>query len=105
MQLALDQLSGGRAKDQITWAASHNRLADADVFLRALSEQEWHHLKDWSRSRARESRTADQHDAWTVATRLRDADLHGDLDTYLEPCLTPDERKVADIEGWILGVA
>ena len=59
----------------------------------------------WSRSRARESRTADQHDAWTVATRLRDADLHGDLDTYLEPCLTPDERKVADIEGWILGVA
>ena len=52
-----------------------------------------------------ESRTADQHDAWTVATRLRDADLQGDLDTYLEPCLTPDERKVADIEGWILGVA
>ena len=35
-----------RLKDQITWAASHNRLADADVFLRALSEQEWHHLKD-----------------------------------------------------------
>ena len=33
----------------------------------------------WSRGFARENRTADQHDAWSVATWLRGADLDGSL--------------------------
>jgi hypothetical protein len=58
----------------------------------------------WSRALPRKERTADQHDAWSVSTWLRDADLDGRLGSYLEPSLTPNERQVAGIEGWILGV-
>lgn len=58
----------------------------------------------WSRSFPQEGRTADQHDAWSVAAWLRDADLDGSLGGYLAPLLTPAEREVAQIEGWILGV-
>ena len=58
----------------------------------------------WSHGFARENRIADQHDAWTVATWLRSADLDGRLAGFLNPSLTAVERRVAQIEGWILGV-
>jgi hypothetical protein len=58
----------------------------------------------WSRERPSAGRTPDQHDAWTVAACLRRADLDGSLATFLEPSLTPVERNVARVEGWILGV-
>ena len=57
----------------------------------------------WSRGFAREGRTPDQHDAYAVAAWMRGADLDGSLAGFFNPVMTPDERKVAQIEGWILG--
>jgi hypothetical protein len=51
-----------------------------------------------------DGRTADEHDAWSVATWLRDADRRGTLKHYFAPPLTLPERKRAALEGWILGV-
>jgi hypothetical protein len=39
-----------------------------------------------------------------VAAWLQRADQNGSLGSYFNPPLTPEERQVADIEGWILGV-
>ena len=58
----------------------------------------------WSRSFAREARTADQHDAYSVAAWLRHADLDGSLVSFFDPYLSPPERTVAQVEGWILGI-
>ena len=51
-----------------------------------------------------ENVTDDQHDAFCIASWLRDADIEGKLSDYFEPGLNPENRKVAEIEGWILGV-
>jgi len=59
----------------------------------------------WSRGFARESRTADQHDAYSIAAALSRADRNGSLAAFLNPDLTPPERTVAQVEGWIMGVA
>lgn len=59
----------------------------------------------WNRSFARENRTGDQHDAWSIADWLSRADRDGSLASFLNPDLTPPERTVAQAEGWILGVA
>jgi hypothetical protein len=58
----------------------------------------------WSRSFPMRNRTSDQHDAFTVAAWLSCADDDGSLDGFLKPDLTPHERSVAEVEGWILGV-
>lgn len=58
----------------------------------------------WSKSIPKGNRTADQHDAYSVATWLRQADLEGRLTTYINPSLSPAERTLAQVEGWILGV-
>jgi hypothetical protein len=58
----------------------------------------------WSRSFPKESRTGDQHDAFSIAAWLSRADLDGSLAAFLKPDLTPPERAVAQVEGWILGV-
>lgn len=58
----------------------------------------------WSRSFEREGRNADQHDAYSVAAWMRNADLDGSLAGFFKPSLTPGQRMVAQIEGWILGV-
>jgi hypothetical protein len=52
-----------------------------------------------------EGRTADQQDAFATAEWLRRADANGSLAQFLMPELEPRERKTAEIEGWILGVA
>lgn len=57
----------------------------------------------WRRSFPPEERTPDQHDAYSVAAWMRNADLDGRLAQFFKPSLTPDERTIADIEGWILG--
>jgi hypothetical protein len=49
-------------------------------------------------------RNDDQHAAYAVAAWLRRADMNGSLPQFLNPALEPDERKAAQIEGWILGV-
>mgnify|MGYP001580428157 FL=1 len=58
-----------------------------------------------SHSFARESRDSHQHDAYSTAAWMRRADLDGSLAAFLLPSLTPPERAVAQVEGWILGVA
>jgi hypothetical protein len=56
------------------------------------------------RRHAREGRTVDEHDAWSVARWLQETDRHGSLARYLEPPLTAAERRLAALEGWILGI-
>ena len=58
----------------------------------------------WSHSFSRDGRNPDQHDAYTIAEWLRRSDLDGSLERFFKPSLEPSERKVAEIEGWILGV-
>lgn len=58
----------------------------------------------WSKGFAREDRTQDQHDAFSVAAWLRHADLDGKIATYFNPHLKPAERTVAQVEGWIFGI-
>lgn len=47
----------------------------------------------------------DQHDAFSVAQWLRDADRDGRLAAALQPQLSIEEQRLAAIEGWILGVS
>ncbi len=75
------------------WEVPAGRSAIAEVFP-AL----------WSRSFPREGRGADQHDAYSVAAWISRADHDGTLAGFLSPALTPPERTVAEVEGWILGV-
>jgi hypothetical protein len=58
----------------------------------------------WSRGFTREDRTADQHDAYSVTAWMRQADLDANLASFFDPSLSPLERTVAQIEGWILGI-
>jgi hypothetical protein len=58
----------------------------------------------WSRGFVNEGRTADQHDAFSIAAGLSRADRDGALAALLRPDLTPPERTLARLEGWILGV-
>ncbi len=58
----------------------------------------------WKHAFATEERNADQHDAYSVAAWLRQADFDGQLAKFLSPSLTPQERTVAEVEGWILGI-
>ena len=59
----------------------------------------------WSRGFANEGRTGDQHDAYIIAAWLSRADQDGSLAAFLNPDLSPPERTLAEVEGWILGVA
>ena len=58
----------------------------------------------WKHAYAVNGRTADQHDAYSVAAWLRQADLDAQLAGFLNPDLTGSQRAVAGVEGWILGV-
>jgi hypothetical protein len=59
----------------------------------------------WSRGFAQDGRTRDQHDAYSVAAWLARADRDGGLAALLNPDVPPAERALAQVEGWILGVA
>ena len=58
----------------------------------------------WSRGFPREDRSSDQHDAYSVAAWMRQADSSGVLADFLHPHLQEAARKTAKVEGWILGV-
>ena len=58
----------------------------------------------WSHGFARQDRTGDQHDAFSIAAWLSRADRDGSLAAVLKPGLSPLERTIAQVEGWILGV-
>lgn len=59
----------------------------------------------WKHAFPRDERTPDQHDAYTIAAYLSQADRDNRPGPFFEPSLTPAERMVAGVEGWILGVA
>ena len=59
----------------------------------------------WSHSFPRDGRNSDQQDAYATAEWLRQRDLDGGLERFFSPSLTAHERAVAEIEGWILGIA
>ena len=58
----------------------------------------------WKHAFAVNGRTADQHDAYSVAAWMRQSDLDGQLARFFNPDLTNPQRAVAGVEGWILGV-
>ncbi len=58
----------------------------------------------WSRSFPSAGRSPDQQDAFATAEWLRRADTNGTLSQFFAPELEPSERKMAEVEGWILGV-
>lgn len=51
-----------------------------------------------------EGRSGDEQDAYAVARWLAEMDGRGALGRYFEPPLSEEERQVAALEGWILGV-
>jgi hypothetical protein len=51
----------------------------------------------------REGRDVHQHDAYCLARWLRDMDTTDRLQDYFSPELSPAQRNIAGIEGWILG--
>ncbi len=59
----------------------------------------------WSRSFPVDDRNAHQHDAYSVARWMLEADAAGWLDGFFTPTLTPTEQVLAQVEGWILGLA
>ena len=62
------------------------------------------YLAIWRSSFERAERNPDQHDAYCIAAWLSAADRTGTLSGFLKPDLTPPERTLAQVEGWILGV-
>jgi hypothetical protein len=58
----------------------------------------------WSRSFAQGNRDSHQHDAYSIAAWMRQADGNGSLATFAGPSLDEADRRAAEIEGWILGV-
>lgn len=53
----------------------------------------------------REKRTQDQQDAYSVARWLKESNERGILQHYFHPPLTAEEKQVALLEGWILGIS
>lgn len=58
----------------------------------------------WSKSFSQGSRDSHQHDAFSITEWMRQADHDGSLSKFFDPSLNREERRIADIEGWILGV-
>jgi hypothetical protein len=58
----------------------------------------------WSKGFSREDRTVDQHDSYSIAEWMTRTDSEGLLPTFFDPVLSPEQQRIADIEGWILGV-
>jgi len=58
----------------------------------------------WPRRLPSGSREGNSQAAYATAAWLQRADLNGSLSQYLNPPLEPEERQLAAIEGWILGV-
>jgi hypothetical protein len=55
----------------------------------------------WMRRFERDDRDDDEQAAYAVAAWLQRADQNCSLGSYWNPPLTPEEREVAAIEGWI----
>lgn len=51
-----------------------------------------------------DGRKADEQDAYAVARWLAETVARGALDSYFNPPLTLEERRVAGLEGWMIGI-
>jgi hypothetical protein len=51
-----------------------------------------------------EGRESHEHDAYSITRWLQEMDWRGVLPGYFNPPLTLPERRIANLEGWILGV-
>lgn len=58
----------------------------------------------FSRRNSRENRKPDQQDAYAVARWLAEMDQHDLLQHYLATQLTPKQKLLTSLEGWILGI-
>jgi len=58
----------------------------------------------YKHSFAAEDRNPDQHDAYSIAAWMQQADQNDQLTVFLNPNLPPAMRGEAEVEGWILGV-
>jgi hypothetical protein len=58
----------------------------------------------WSRTFPQQDRDGHQHDAYSIAAWMRRADQNGSMPLFVHVDLEAQERTVAEIEGWILGV-
>ena len=65
----------------------------------------WRSIRRYGAVNSREERNGDRHDAYSAAAWMRRADLDGSLAAFLNPSLATPEHAVAQVEGWILGVA
>jgi len=59
----------------------------------------------WSHGFPRDGRDSHQQDAYAAADWVRRSDQEGGLARFFSPSLTAHEKEVAEIEGWILGIA
>jgi hypothetical protein len=59
----------------------------------------------WTRRFPRDDRDGDEQAAFATAAWLQRADRNGSLAGFFRPNLTPEQLRIAGIEGWILGVA
>jgi uncharacterized short protein YbdD (DUF466 family) len=76
------------------WAIAEGKSVIAEVYPSILRNRY-----------PKQDRSADEHDAYSVAQWLQETCERGFLGRYLDPPLTPKERQIAELEGWILGVA
>ncbi|MBM4270681.1 MAG: hypothetical protein FJ139_00780 [Deltaproteobacteria bacterium] len=58
----------------------------------------------WRNRYPDDGKTRDQQDAYATSRWLQEMDLNDYLPRFFDPPLSPGEREVANIEGWILGV-
>ena len=58
----------------------------------------------WNKKFPRGDRTAEEQNAYAISAWLRQTDSAGDLPNFLNPPLPPNERAMAEIEGWMLGL-
>jgi hypothetical protein len=58
----------------------------------------------WMRRFPRGERDSDEQAAYAAAAWLQRTDRNGSLSGFLSPNLIDEERGIARIEGWILGV-
>lgn len=59
--------------------------------------------KLWHNCYPRQGRTSDQHDAYSVCRWMMERDTANELILYFSPNLSPEEKTIASIEGWIFG--
>jgi hypothetical protein len=59
----------------------------------------------YNKTYPKKGRTPHQHDAYSVARWMRECDAVGTITDYFQPELNPAERALAQVEGWIFGLA